>query len=128
MEIVNFLAELWGFCMIIVCLSFLVKPKHVKNLLAIGENQTALLFVGLFDVLFSVAVLLSYNTWDSSWRVIVTILGWLLLIKGVFYLFMPETAVKMMKKWEKEYLNLFPIGLVVGVVVGCLLVYLGINF
>ena len=125
MEIANFLAQVYGFSSVIVCLSFLVKPKHLKNLFAAAENETHLLFIGMANVFLGVTSLLLYSSWDMGWQRIITLLGWVMIIKGIIYLFIPETAVKYLKSWQAKYMQKAPIVLVVGVAFGCLLVYLG---
>ncbi|OGZ69253.1 MAG: hypothetical protein A3D44_01015 [Candidatus Staskawiczbacteria bacterium RIFCSPHIGHO2_02_FULL_42_22] len=128
MAIVNFLAQLWGFSLIIICFSFLVKPQHVKNIFVLLENPSALLVLGMSRVVLGFASLLAYSSWDLSWRVVITILGWLLIIKGVFYLFMPELAVDIMVTLKDRHINWFPVVAVAGIILGCVLLYLGFNF
>lgn len=125
METVNFLAQLWGFSLIIICLSFLIKQRHVRTMFAVVEHESSLLFLGFANVVLGVASLLAFHAWLPDWTKIVTVLGWLLLAKGVFYLFAPETVVKMISSKKAKYMSWVPTELVIGVLLGCLLIYLG---
>ncbi len=125
MELVNFLAELWGFSLVIIPLSFLINPKHTDKILEVMEKETSLILHGMIRVVLGVAMLLSYNVWDNSWKTIITILGWLLVISGVGLLYAPSVAAKMIVKMRDK--NWIPFVLVVVILFGCFLVYMGFN-
>jgi len=125
MDPVNFLALVWGFSLIIICFALLAKPKHLKNIFVVAESETALLFFGMLTVVLGIMSVLTYNMFDHSYRTAISVLGWLMVAKGVFYLFMPEMAVALMKKWQKAYMHWMPFALMAGVLGGCLLIYFG---
>ncbi len=127
MEAVNFLAELFGFSLILVCLSFLISQKNTRNIFHLVEDEKLLLLVGMINIVLGVAVILTYNVWDLSWRVIVTVLGWLVIIRGSLILFLPDTVKKIAEKLRSK-VNWLPIMFFVGVLLGCLLVYFGMSF
>ena len=119
----NYLAELWGISLVVVALALLIKPKHLKNLFAEAENEAKLFCWGVATLVIGIAMVLSYNVWEQSWQVIVTILGWLVTIKGLALLFIPE----MMKKWIKkaENASYMPFVLIVLLLIGLVLTYFG---
>ena len=125
METVYFLAQLWGFSLVIMCFAFLIKPKLIKTVMTLVEQEGTLLVGGMVHVVLGIASILSYNVWAKEWQVIVTILGWALLVKGIFHLVMPEKIIEMIKKIQHEYASKFSMALVAGVILGCILVYLG---
>ncbi len=127
MTIVNFLAELWGFSIVIICFALLIKPKNIECLLALVEDSATLFLLGLINVILGVALVLSYNVWELNWEVIITIVGWLVLLRGVIILFFPEFIHAVVAKVKTQYLNILPMVLVVGVLLGCALVYLGLT-
>jgi hypothetical protein len=52
----------------------------------------ALIFVtGALALTAGLAVVNAHNLWVPDWRVIVTILGWLLIVRGIFNLVFPAT-------------------------------------
>ena len=48
---------------------------------------------GLMSFLAGVAMLNGYHGWTADWRIIITILGWLLVIAGIIRIMLPVAAV-----------------------------------
>ena len=123
MTLSNFLAELWGISLVLLSLSLLIKEKYVKRLFAAVEEEATAFCWGMTALIIGVAMVLSHNVWVQNWQVVITIFGWLSLIKGLSLLFFPELA----KEWvgkikDKQWL---PIALVVALFIGLALTYLG---
>jgi len=128
METLNFLAKLWGFYLIIVPLALLLRPRHIKQLFALAEQPAALFLLGMFNVVIGTAILLAYNTFDGGLKTIITILGWVVLVKGLAYLFFPKWSLSMIETWKKNDEHWVPIALVASIIIGCVLVFMGIVF
>ena len=109
--------------MVLIPLALLINEKYLKRIFAEIENEATLFFWGMVSLVIGLAMILSYNVWEQSWQVIITILGWLALLKGLALLFLPEYIRKWAKKIESK--KWLPIALVVIVFVGLLLTYLG---
>ncbi|MCX6722615.1 MAG: hypothetical protein NT094_00930 [Candidatus Staskawiczbacteria bacterium] len=92
--LVNYLAEIWGIAIIIVCLALILKENLLKRVIASIEDDANLFMWGFISLIIGLAMVLSYNVWTKDWQVVITILGWLALIKGLALLFMPETIQK----------------------------------
>ena len=45
---------------------------------------------GIYTLILGLLVVVSHNLWTSDWRVIITILGWTTLSKGVFLILLPQ--------------------------------------
>ena len=123
MVLSNYLAEIWGISIIVVSLAILVKPKYLKRLFAEIENETTMFFWGIVSFIIGLAMILAHNIWAQNWQVIITILGWLALLKGSSVLFLPEYMKKLAKKMENQ--SWLPIALVVLVFVGLVITYFG---
>jgi hypothetical protein len=123
MVLSNFLAELVGFSFVIIALAMLADSKNIKRVFEIAEDETKAFFHGVLSTVAGIAILLGHNIWVKDWTVIVTIFGWLMFIKGVMFLFMPDMA----KKWAGKFKDnqMTQIALTVVVIIGCALVYLG---
>ncbi|MBN2096545.1 hypothetical protein JW752_04080 [Candidatus Peregrinibacteria bacterium] len=76
-------------------LSFLLYPKQWKRLIqeCIKNHfsMQASMFVAL---LLGLIIINAYNVWEWNRFLIITLTGWLFLIKGVFYLLTPERCIK----------------------------------
>lgn len=107
----------------VISFALLVKDGHLKSLMAKIETDESLFLWGFISLIIGLAMVLSYNVWMQSWQVIITILGWLALLKGLCLLFMPEQ----MKKWAKkmygqQWLSIY---LIVLLFIGLVITYLG---
>lgn len=126
METVNFLAQLWGFSLVIISLSFLINRENIKNIFQIVKNETTIILSGGIAVILGVASILTYNVWDIGWGVIITILGWATLLKGMIRLFFPNFVLRVLKSYENKT-GWFPFFFLLLLFVGCFLVYMGFS-
>ena len=119
----NYLAEVWGISIVAVSLALLIKEKHLKRFYASIETEENFFLWGLISLVAGVAMVLAHNVWVQNWQVIVTLLGWISLIKGLFILFFPELMKRCTKKLEN--LQLFPIILLISIFIGLAITYFG---
>jgi hypothetical protein len=52
-------------------------------------NPPLTILVGILTLLAGLAIVNAHNLWVSDWRVIITILGWLAIIRGALSLLFP---------------------------------------
>jgi uncharacterized membrane protein len=86
-----FLSRLLGLFFLICGLAMLLH-KHVYTaaLETVSYNPMALRWIAMVITLAGLAMVLAHNVWSKRPVVaIVTLLGWLTLIKGIAYLFLP---------------------------------------
>jgi len=84
MDISIFFAQFFGWYMVIMGLLILVKGKvFLEELLKMVENKSFLLLSGYLTLFLGLTTVILHNVWVEDWRVIITIFGWLTLIKGV---------------------------------------------
>lgn len=122
MNLSNYLAELWGITIIVVSFALLIKPKRLEKLFAEVENEATMFFWGIVSLVIGLAMVLIHNVWVFDWRVTITILGWLTLIKGLDVLFLPE---HMRKRWPKMGDRQWRLILIFLLFAGFVLTYLG---
>ena len=120
---VNYLAEVWGISLVVIPLAMLVKEKYVKQLFTSVENDATFFFWGVISFLIGLTMILAFNVWSQSWQVVITILGWATLLKGLVVLFFPELAKKYARKIASQ--NWLPIALIVLVFIGLIITYFG---
>lgn len=94
-----FLAQAIGIIFSIAAISIFVCPDTYKKIVSeFSKNtETAVLFrflAGFLALMIGTLMVLFHNVWTSDWRVAITIVGWMALIKGVFYLLFPEVINK----------------------------------
>jgi len=88
-----FLSRLLGLYFLICGLAMLVHKQVFTDALAlVPGNPLALLWSAMIISLAGLAMVLVHNVWSKSpVVVVVTILGWSTLLKGILYLLLPAT-------------------------------------
>ncbi|MBF8263965.1 MAG: hypothetical protein HW387_1630 [Parachlamydiales bacterium] len=94
----SFFAQVIGFYLFFICLAMLLQPQRFKKIMTEVLAHPASLFVcAATNILFSLVVLVPHNLWVANWQVLITIIAWLALLKGLVTLFFPERYVNMSK-------------------------------
>ncbi len=80
-----YLARLFGLGMLLMCAMFAVRPEvALAAIQSMMVNPGLLLMAGLFAFVAGLAVVIGHNRWSGGvLTIVVTVLGWLTLIKGV---------------------------------------------
>lgn len=92
----TFLSRLIGLYSVLASLSMLThRQASFTTANAIIHNPALLLTLSVMTVVAGLAIILGHNVWSGgALPVIVTLVGWLALIKGLVFLFLsPEGAV-----------------------------------
>lgn len=115
------IAQILGIIFMVLGLSMLINKKGTA--LAIEEmmkNQGLMWIAGLVTLIMGSVIVMLNNVWTSGLPLLVTILGWLTLIKGVSLLFFPNLASSYYQKMNKG--NIFTWGGMIVFILGLLLV------
>ena len=123
MELSIFLAKLLGLYLLIMSVAILVNHQPFNKLLnEYIKDLPALFFQSIFALLFGLVLVLSHNLWTGDWRVIITIIGWLVLLKGIVHLFAPQVLIK---RAVVLYQAVSPALFVLTALLGAYLTYIG---
>ncbi|MBN8982325.1 MAG: hypothetical protein J0I29_13765 [Rhizobiales bacterium] len=91
MPISIFLAKLIGPTMIVIGLAVILHQEDFRKLSQEFISSRALLFLsGLIILPAGIAILIVHNVWRLDWRVLITIMGWLLTVGGAVRLLAPR--------------------------------------
>jgi hypothetical protein len=86
-----FLAKLMGPILALAGLAMLINRKELEALAQEFLRSRALFFLlGLVDFATGLAIVLTHNVWVADWRIIITLLGWLLLVRGTVRVLIPD--------------------------------------
>lgn len=108
METTILIAKVLGIYMMTSGLLLMLKKKSLIILLKDFYDHPALVYLTSTILIFlSSFYLLQYSIWDGTYRIIVTIFVWLIMIKGLCYIFIPETLNKIPVNKYKRYFMLF---------------------
>lgn len=89
MSIVTFLAKFWGSLFMILGVMS-VCAKLLGRIIEYTENKTITICTGYITFLLGLATLVAHNIWVADWRVFITILGWITLLKGIEKIGLPD--------------------------------------
>ena len=91
-----FIARLIGPIFVVVGIGLLLNLHHYAAVIAQAVRIGALVyFSGVLALAAGLAMLNTYRAWTADWRVIVTVLGWLMLIAGVVRIVVPWVTVSL---------------------------------
>lgn len=113
-----------GITLFAIGVGMLANPKFIKDLAKDFFGSTAnLFFGGLASLAIGFPLITFHNTWSSNTSMIITILGWVAMIKGLTLVMFPTFMTNMYKGILVEK-NKTYIGYGV-LIVGAILLYLG---
>jgi hypothetical protein len=120
-----FLARLIGPLLLAVGAGILIDPKPFRTIAGeVVRSMTLIYLFGLFDFAAGLAIVLTHNVWTANWRVLITLLGWLMLIRGAVRILAPETIMGYAAKVMRNK-KVIPISGVVTGVLGLVFCYFG---
>ena len=94
---------------------------------AVRNFQTesfAMLTGGFVAVVCGLAIILSHNIWDGTWRTWIAFFGWSALIKGCLYLIAPQSLMNTSTSFLRHE-NWFRAYLVFALILGLYIAYKG---
>jgi len=93
MQPVVFVARLVGPLFIVLGLGCLINQTAYADMIGQAILVPVVIYLsGLMSFLAGVAMLNGYHGWTPDWRIIITILGWLLVIAGIIRIMLPTAA------------------------------------
>ncbi|MFC1576292.1 hypothetical protein ACFL3J_01330 [Candidatus Omnitrophota bacterium] len=111
-----FFAKLLGPYFLIVAIGLMLNMKLYQKVMGDFVKNTALIYIGgVMALLFGLIVVLLHNVWAVSWALIITIVGWLGIIKGTWLIVFPGTVGKFTGGYLKKKGHLLPHAIVVGI-------------
>ena len=94
MNISLFLAQVFGIYLIVAGVSLVLKYRAWCQIADdFIENTSLMHIVGMFVFIMGLLLILSHNVWESSWRVVITILSWLVFLKGMAFFLLPHNTL-----------------------------------
>jgi uncharacterized protein YjeT (DUF2065 family) len=87
--------QILGIAYLAVGIGILVNPDFYRKLITdFMENPPAVYLGGLVALVIGYLLVTFHNIWVRDWSVLITIIGWIALIKGLFLLVLPKVSVK----------------------------------
>jgi len=101
MEISIFFARLWGSFFLVFGLLFIV-TRQLGKTIEMTEDKAFVISTGYITFLMGLVTVILHNVWVADWRVVITILAWSTLIKGIMKIGFPEQIHKQAQRFKKK--------------------------
>jgi hypothetical protein len=108
-----------GLSIVLVVLSIIAnKPGSVATMSALFTDPALMFITGVFTMILGLAIVVGHNRWSGgAVTVLVTIYGWVALLKGLTFLCLPAAAQSGLYQamhFEQYFYRYFVVALVLG--------------
>ena len=122
METSILIARILSTCYLAFAFGILFNGKYYqRELPKLIDNATVILYGGFMAIVFGFLILHNHNNWNNDWTTIITVIGWIGIIKRVLLLAFPSHI----NIYKGNILNpdyqiklIFPIALIAGLLLG----------
>lgn len=101
MDITIFFARLWGSFFIIFGTLFIV-TRQLGKTIEMTDDKAFVISTGYITLIMGLVTVILHNVWVYGWEVIITVLGWSTLIKGISKVGFPEQIHKQAQRFKKN--------------------------
>ena len=118
----NSIAQILGIFFLVAGISMVANRKATGAAIeASVQNKGTLWLWGIFALLIGAIVVVFNNVWTSGLPLLVTLIGWIALLKGVLILILPDAAGSLYKKFATN--SMLVLAGIVAVILGLVLLY-----
>lgn len=118
------LAQILGLYLFIMSVGMLANKRYYQDaMITMLQNSGTMFLTAIITLLLGVLLVVFHNIWVFDWRVTITILAWLGLIKGLVRIFFPKVIAKWSKGIQKDSVYCGSLGICA--LVGVYLMYKG---
>jgi uncharacterized protein YjeT (DUF2065 family) len=90
------LASIFGPFLVITGLWMLLYSENLIKIVTSVKNTPACFYLmGVINLLIGLTIISQYNIWNWDAAFLVTLLGWVLILRGILSLFVPQLLLKM---------------------------------
>jgi hypothetical protein len=124
MNIANTLAVLMGSALVVMGITLFNKSYFNAVMTDLANSKGLLWLTGFITFVMGMVVVALYNVWSADWRVLVTLLGWLTVIKGAVIMLFPSSMMLLYRRFLSNHLLTY--SGIYALVLGGLLLFLGL--
>jgi len=116
METSIFLAKFWGWYLFLFFVILSFNPTRIKQIFEYLKDPKFAVLSSFLAIIIGLINILFHNIWEADWRIIITLLGWIALLKGFVMFVFPKKAAQSIdflriKLVQAIYIFLFMCGL-----------------
>jgi len=128
MESTIFLGKLFGYVFVLMALHVFFCKKHFRAYAEhMLENPGVANLMSLFTVVMGVLLLLYHNIWAPDWGIVVTLLCWVVMIRGLYGFFCPDSMAKVARKLLDSESGLY-IAAIINIIIGVFLLIMAYTY
>lgn len=121
-----FLSQTIGCYLALIGLAMLIyQPRFRKYLHDLTDSPLMICLTGSIHLLLGLLIVISHNIWVYEWPVLITIIGWISLLTGIWRIYFEEHFVHTVKSVMTH--NAFIIISAARFLVGAYLMWIGFN-
>jgi hypothetical protein len=103
MELSFVLAKVMGIVVAAFAVAGLIRPRVVSDAIRDFDHESfARLVIGCIAIGAGVMLIMVHNVWEKDFRLVITLFGWTMVVKGIGYLLMPKFMVGFTKGMLKS--------------------------
>ena len=119
MELSILVAKIAAIIYLSVGLGVLFGQVNLKKLMKSFLDGAGLTFIsGFFMIVLGSLLIQNHNFWVMNWTVLITIIGWAILIKGILFLLLPKLFLSFGEKFTTSKIWLGILTIVIGLILG----------
>jgi len=101
MDITIFFAQLWGAFFMIFGALFII-TRQLGKTIEMTDDKAFVISTGYITMIMGLVTVILHNVWVWDWPVVITILGWSTLIKGISKIGFPELIHEQAQRFKKN--------------------------
>ena len=96
-----FFARLWGSFFIIFGFLFII-TRQLGKTIEMTDDKAFVISTGYITLIMGLVTVILHNIWIWHWSLIITLLGWSTVIKGIGKIGFPEQINKQAQRFKKK--------------------------
>lgn len=105
MDTTVFLLKFWGWYCVVFFFILSFNPKRIKQIVEDLQDQKFTILVSFLAIIIGLLNILVHNIWESNISIVVTLFGWLALLKGMMLFTFPKTTTKKITKLNIKFVQ-----------------------
>jgi len=98
-----FLAKMIGPYLVLIGIGIFFNQKHYHKVMEQFSREEGDLYLGgVVALFFGLVVVIFHNIWVLDWRVIITLMGWIGLVKGASIIVFPRLILKIAETFKSH--------------------------
>lgn len=92
-----FLAKFWGYYLLIFFVILSFNPKRIRQIFNDLNDEKFLIILSFLSIIIGLLNILFHNIWESNWKLIITLIGWISLFIGLSLFIFPKRTIDWLK-------------------------------